>query len=141
MARDIVQEAWFRFDKTISRKRKKAWEPQLRTTIHNLVIDAARRRDNHLGALPSSDLTPSAEESPEDNVIDRDLRRHADAELSNTLLPAEREALRLHLVENKTHVEIGEILGVSDRTVRRYIVAGMEKTRVFLNENRGRFQF
>jgi RNA polymerase sigma factor (sigma-70 family) len=141
MAKDTVQQAWLRFDRTISQKRKSAWRPELYKTIDNLVIDAARMRNNHLQALPHVDLIPSNQPSPEKEVIDRDLRQQADAELSKKLLPAEREALRLHLMEKKTHKEIGILLEISDRTVRRHIAAGIEKATAFLNENRDRFSF
>lgn len=141
LAEDVVQEAFLRFESTISNKRKAAWEPELRTAIRHLVIDLARKRDNHTDELPHPDTTPSATTSQLNELIDRDLRQQADEELSKELLPVEREALRLHITELKTHKEIGRILGVSDRQVRRYILTGLKKTTVFLNENRDRFSF
>jgi RNA polymerase sigma factor (sigma-70 family) len=140
-----MQEAWCRFEKTISAKLlEEVWEPVLCRTVLNLVLDLGRKRDNQTSMKVDIDelprelndgpkrrsgaplVTPSHEAA----VVNRVFAEQATARLG--LSPPEREALRLQIMDLQTQEEIAERLGVSARQVRRYILDGMTKVRAFL---------
>ena len=94
----------------------------------NLAVDELRRSKkcpvDPVSNLASLDC-PSSAPSPEDAVIAGDEADHLHTALAE-LPEHQRTALILFKVEGFTHKEIGRRLGVSHRTVERYIADALK---------------
>jgi RNA polymerase sigma factor (sigma-70 family) len=92
-------------------------------TARNLALNEARRRKRtriDLVGDPDECGVASAAPSPEEQVALADELASLERALGG--LPAQhREALTLFKIEGLTHKEIGQRLGVSHRTVERYV--------------------
>lgn len=92
-------------------------------TARNLAINALRRDKGapvRFVADPESLAAAASAPSPEASASTAEAIRHLNAALA-TLDPRKREALLLFRVEGWSYREIGDKLGVSHRTVERYV--------------------
>lgn len=92
-------------------------------TARNLAINALRRDKGapvRFVADPESLGAAASAPSPEASASTAEAIRHLNAALA-TLDPRKRQALLLFRVEGWSYREIGDKLGVSHRTVERYV--------------------
>lgn len=122
VAEDISQESFARIcavdDEAIASPRALLFQ-----TARNLAIDEVRRRDRSpvRGAADFDQLEiASSEPNPEEQLLRAEATAAVQAAL-NKLPPHKREALVLFKVEGYSYKEIGKRLGVSHRTVERYV--------------------
>jgi RNA polymerase sigma factor (sigma-70 family) len=120
-AEDLLQEVWLRLR---VRSDPALWrEPRavLFTTAANLATDAYRRDARELYYREESQPEPACTKpGPAAHAEAADHLERLAAALDE-LPPACRDAFLLNRLEGLTHVEIANRLGVSTRTVRRYI--------------------
>ncbi len=120
-AEDIRQDA---FAKLCAARAENITNPQayLITTARNLALNDLRRQSNHKtdASAEIDTLAPAAIADPEAELIAFEQISGAEAALQ-ALAPHLREALVLHIVEGLTQPEAAARLGVSRRTIQRYI--------------------
>ena len=110
LAKDIVHEGFIKiFDKLPILDSNRALVAWVKKVIVNTAIDALRKRDYRM-----YDLNYELEDVPEEDerVIKRDL---IDKAIEN-LPPQFKRNFKLYVIENKTHKEIGQMLGISENT-------------------------
>jgi RNA polymerase sigma-70 factor (ECF subfamily) len=118
-AQDVAQEVFLRLWKgRLELRDAGATTAWLYRTCTHLAIERIRARARH-GESPSE--LADALASPEPGLDERADHRRELAELVGALPTDELEAALLSRVDRLTHPEIGEVLGVSERTVRRLL--------------------
>ncbi len=129
---DIAQEAFLRFCAT-DPSAIESPRAFLFSTARHLAIDALRR--TKFGAVHSLSL---AEERADEQSADAALiamRRRAGLQAAlDSLSDKHRQALVLFKVEGLTHKQIGARLGVSHRTVERYVADALAHCYEMLRE-------
>ncbi|MCB5184637.1 sigma-70 family RNA polymerase sigma factor [Methylobacillus gramineus] len=124
-AADIAHDTFLKL--LIKPYSKDLQEPRafLLTIARGLVVDHWRREDLHhawqeaMAGIPE-DITPSVEQQ---QILLATLQ--AIARLLETLKPRVREAFLLAQLEDKPYADIARYLGVSIRTVERYIAEAL----------------
>jgi RNA polymerase sigma factor (sigma-70 family) len=133
-AEDISQDA---FAKLCAAKTEEIANPQayLMTTARNLALNDLRRQTNHQtdARADIETLAPVAAPNPEAELIAAEETSAAEAALA-ALAPQLREALLLHIVEGLTQPEAAKRLGVSRRTLQRYIETALAEMALALAE-------
>lgn len=127
-AEDLVQEAFIRLHRAAHRIKDPAKAaPYLRSIVINLARDHNRRglmSLRHQEALPAG----SAPDAPED-VLELDETRRRVVEQIRELSPRQRDCILLRYYLDLTEVEIGEVLGISNNSVKTHCRRGMEALR------------
>jgi RNA polymerase sigma factor (sigma-70 family) len=133
-AEDISQDA---FAKLCAAKTEEIANPQayLITTARNLALNDLRRQSNHKTEARADieSLSPAAAPDAEAALIASEQLSAAEAALE-ALEPHLREALLLHIVEGLTQPEAAKRLGVSRRTLQRYIETALAQLALALSE-------
>ena len=141
LARDVAQDVFFRLFRVIHRFRSGGrFDPWLhRMTIH-LGIDALRRERPHRQAASFDEMTtrkedtvPSAQPGPSQLLGAREVR-DLFAELSRRLGRRQRAAFILREIEGLSTLEVAEVLGTSESTVRNHILQARKVLRKALRE-------
>ena len=126
-AEDTAQDA---FAKLWAAEREDIASPRayLTATARNLALnDLRRQRNAATDARPDIDAVALVDAAdPETQLIAAEEMALANAALS-ALDPRLRQALTLHIVEGLTQPETAERLGVSRRTVQRYIETALSQ--------------
>lgn len=131
---DITQDAFTKLcaleDKDISSPRA-----YLIQTARNLALNDIRRQDNRkTDAYADMDtIAPAADTDPEAQLIASEALSIAEAALA-ALEPHLRQALVLHIVEGLTQPEAAARLGVSRRTLQRYIETALAQLALALHD-------
>ncbi|PZO50713.1 MAG: RNA polymerase subunit sigma-24 [Alphaproteobacteria bacterium] len=124
---DISQDA---FAKLCAAKTGEIANPQayLMTTARNLALNDLRRQANHKtdASAGIETFAPASAADPEADLIASEQASAAEAALA-ALAPHLREALLLHIIEGLTQPEAAARLGVSRRTLQRYIETALAK--------------
>lgn len=134
LAEDWAQEAWVRAIRALPRFRGEA---RFTTWLHRIAVNSAlhgrrwsERRNGRETALPPDIEDVRAPDTPL-------LRQRLEAALDR--LPAGmRQILVLHDVEGYTHLEIGEMLGVTAGTSKSQLFKARARMRELLTERTGR---
>ena len=121
-AEDLAQEAFARLcaadEETIESPRAYLFQ-----TARNLAINESRRRRiapvRYVGDVAALAM-PASDPTPEEQVLKSEALLQLQTALSE-LPDRQRQALILFKVEGLSHKEIGKRLGVSHRTVERYV--------------------
>lgn len=134
-AEDIAQDA---FTKLAASKVEDIASPRayLTATARNLALNDIRRQTNsktHAHADIET-IAPAYTADPEAQLIAAEEAAAADDAL-NALAPHLKQALLLHLVEGLTQPEAAKRLGVSRRTVQRYITEAMAQLHLALADS------
>ncbi|HEV8200896.1 MAG TPA: RNA polymerase sigma factor [Candidatus Polarisedimenticolia bacterium] len=140
LARDIAQDVFFRLFRVIHRFRRGGrFDPWLhRMTIH-LGIDALRRERPYRQSASLDELTgqsdtvASSQPGPAQLLGAEEVRRLF-AELSKRLGRRQRAAFILREIEGLTTVEVAEVLGTSESTVRNHILQARKALQKALRE-------
>lgn len=128
-AEDVVQETFFRAFRSSETSRVERMRPWLARIAWRLAVDRVRRRSGSRREAGSEDLLQSlptggagAEESLLQGeklaLLDRLLRA-----LPNDL----RETLQLFTVEGMTYVEVAEVLGIPESSVRNRLARARQR--------------
>lgn len=131
---DISQDA---FAKLCAAKSEEIANPQayLMTTARNLALNDLRRQANHKTDTHAGieTLAPASASDPETELIASEEGSAAETALA-ALEPHLRQALVLHIIEGLTQPEAAKRLGVSRRTLQRYIETALAKMALALAE-------
>ncbi|HEX4382216.1 MAG TPA: sigma-70 family RNA polymerase sigma factor [Myxococcales bacterium] len=131
-ADDVAQETFVRFWQSARDKDVRAASAFIYKTCTRLAVDRIRERARR----PSSDrlLDEVADAAP---ASDQSLAARRELLLVARTLPgAELEVALLSRLDRLTHEEIAEVLGVSDRTVRRALARLDERVAALRKEPR-----
>jgi len=129
-AADLAQDTFVRVLSVQAAQRAVALrEPRAYLTIvaRNLLINHVQRQSLERSWLDALALVPEPlAPSPEERLIILETLHQIDAMLSG--LPAKaREAFLLSQLEGLTYAQVGTRLGVTDRTVKRYMAQAFEQ--------------
>lgn len=97
-------------------------------TASNLVVDHLRRRQTHVNhlAVTGSESVSSLGPGPDAMVdISRQIQRFREALAS--LPPVCRTVFLLNRIDGLSHAEIAERVGISKKSVERYIIKALER--------------
>lgn len=122
-AEDLVQDVWVRLRE---RSDPDSWvEPRavIFTVAANLATDAGRREARDRRLLSDDQTLMAAVPADADPVVDAAAAEQVEriAAALAQLPPVCRDAFLLNRLQSKTHVEIAEMLGVSKKSVQRYL--------------------
>jgi len=132
-AEDIRQDAFAKL--VASNEEIASPRAYLITTARNLALNDIRRQANHKtdAYADVETIAPAAAPDPEAELIAAEEASAAEAALA-ALEPHLREALMLHIIEGLTQPEAAKRLGVSRRTLQRYIEAALAQLALALAE-------
>lgn len=132
-AEDIRQDAFAKL--VASNEEIASPRAYLITTARNLALNDIRRQTNHkIDAYADIEtIAPAAAPDPEAELIAAEEASAAEAALA-ALEPHLREALMLHIIEGLTQPEAAHRLGVSRRTLQRYIETALAQLALALAE-------
>lgn len=137
IARDIAQSAYLRVWRYAQTQKIDNLRALVFQTAANLAANEfrARKRRPTVSIDPSiaeqldiSDLARCQAQSPESSAIWKQEIAHLMAAIGELPMPA-RRAFVLSRFEEKTYREIAEILGVSESSVEKYIIAALKALR------------
>ena len=115
-AEDVLQEGFMRVFKNLHQYRQEgelgAWVRRIMVTTALNFLKRNAKYQNDL-AFEKNDLHPVTDENPEITLDTKEL-----ASLIQQLPTGYQTIFNLHAVEGYTHVEIGELLGITDSTSR-----------------------
>ena len=138
LAEDLVQES---FARMCAADLTEVHSPRsyLFRTARNLALNELRReRVSKIDPLPPPALNEIAAQTP--TPEDQTISAHELAGLNealDSLPPKLRTALVLFRIEGLSHREIGIVLGVSHRSVERYVAQALSHCQVFLSSRSG----
>jgi RNA polymerase sigma factor (sigma-70 family) len=119
-AQDILQEGFIKvFEKVGTFDFKGSFEGWLRRIIANTAIDSLRKnKKKPLLMENDNDFVTEVVNPMEDAEIDsfRELKTEVAMQAIQLLSPAYKAVFNLYVLEEYTHKEIGEILGISEGT-------------------------
>jgi RNA polymerase sigma-70 factor (ECF subfamily) len=137
-AQEIVQEGFIKiFDKLGAFDYKGSFEGWIRRIIANTAIDSIRKskKDPFL-----SDKDEDFKLGAEDLMVERedletiDLKAEVAMEAIHKLSPAYRAVFNLYVLEDYSHKEIGEILGISEGTSKSNLAKARMNLQKILSE-------
>jgi RNA polymerase sigma-70 factor (ECF subfamily) len=132
-AEEVVQEAFLRtYEKGDAVQTPRAF---LFSTAHNLATDL-RRRDRTVAQHPMGDDESGAAgmETSLDEALIADEFSHILKQAIDLLPPQRQAALTLRVFHGRSYKEIGEILGISWRTVEKHVVKGTSDVQKYVLE-------
>ena len=136
-AQEVLQEGFIKvFEHIKGYDKKGSFEGWMRRIIANCAIDAIRKSKKDF-LLSDNDndfkFLPEEEDSAEDWSITT-LKAEVAMEAIDNLSPAYRTVFNLYVLENYTHREIGEILGISEGTSKSNLAKAKMKLQEQLNK-------
>ena len=128
-AADLAQDTFMRLLAAPQEGRRTLHEPRayLTTVAQRLLIDHYRRQSLELAWLETLAQQPELlMQSPEERLIVQQTLQRIDAMLDG-LPPPVRSAFLLAHVDGLGYADIGRRLGVSERSIKRYMVQAFER--------------
>ncbi|MFO7880829.1 MAG: RNA polymerase sigma factor [Bacteroidota bacterium] len=142
-AKDMVQEGFIKvFDKIKSYKHKGSLEGWIKKLIINNTIDYLRKNKKmKMSYEEESDLKQMKDEKAEDDEYKSLLKLQAETivRLIQKLSPAYQTVFNLYVVEDLSHAEIADKLGISAGTSKSNFAKAKEKLREFYHEENERY--
>jgi RNA polymerase sigma-70 factor (ECF subfamily) len=134
-AKDVLQDGFIKlFDKIDRYNFQGSFEGWMRRMFVNTSIDAIRKKKRN--PFKINDESRVSEEFVDEFGSEDDeltsLKASVAMEAVQMLSPAYRSVFNLYVVENYTHKEIGEILGVSEGTSKSNLAKAKQKLRSIL---------
>lgn len=132
LGRDLTQEAFSRAFQSLPSLKALDGKIYFKSWLYRIAIHLAKdhwRREKLIRFLPWKELNEATRdeamyvESPEQQVTEADMVQVALGRVS----PKCRPCLLLDIVEGMTQREIATLLGIGERSVRRYIYQGKEE--------------
>ncbi len=119
-AQDVLQDAFMKvFDKIKNFNSTGSFEGWVRRIMVNTAIDALRKNKQEY-SIVSTVHAQKRNEDPEEETSDDDILNHVTKEdvlnAVHKLSPAYRAVFNLYVVEEYSHKEIAEMLGISEGT-------------------------
>lgn len=138
-ADEVVQETFLKaFERIAQYRPEMSFEAWFLRSLVNGCLDrakAARRRGRWMvpaiGADALADRTASREPSPERQVLDGE-RQTALAEAIRQLPERQRAVVLLSQIDERSHAEIGALIGVNESTVRVHLFRALRRLRAVL---------
>jgi RNA polymerase sigma-70 factor (ECF subfamily) len=134
-AKDVLQDGFIKlFDKIDRYNFQGSFEGWMRRMFVNTSIDAIRKKKRNPFKINDESRVSeefSDEFGSENNELTA-IKASVAMEAVQTLSPAYRAVFNLYVVENYTHKEIGEILGVSEGTSKSNLAKAKQKLRSIL---------
>lgn len=134
-AKDVLQDGFIKlFDKIDRYNFQGSFEGWMRRMFVNTSIDAIRKKKRDPFKITDESRVSeeySDEFGSEDNEL-TSLKASVAMEAVQMLSPAYRSVFNLYVIENYTHKEIGEILGVSEGTSKSNLAKAKQKLRLIL---------
>ncbi|MDQ7970047.1 MAG: sigma-70 family RNA polymerase sigma factor [Oxalicibacterium faecigallinarum] len=127
-AADLAQDTFLRLLTTpVEQRGLREPRAYLTTVAQRLVIDHYRRQSLEQAWLETLALMPEPiAPSPEDRMLMLETLHRIDAMLDG-LLPQVRSTFLLSQLEGLAYADIAKQLGISERTVKRYMVQAFER--------------
>lgn len=137
-AQEVLQEGFIKiFEKLGAFDYKGSFEGWIRRIIANTAIDSIRRskRDPYLSG-DDNDFKLGAEDQMEERetLETMDLKAEIAMEAIQQLSPAYRTVFNMYVLEDYSHKEIGEILGISEGTSKSNLAKARMNLQKILNE-------
>lgn len=137
-AQEVLQEGFIKiFEKLGAFDYKGSFEGWIRRIIANTAIDSIRRskRDPYLSG-DDNDFKLGAEDLMEERetLETMDLKAEIAMEAIQQLSPAYRTVFNMYVLEDYSHKEIGEILGISEGTSKSNLAKARMNLQKILNE-------
>ncbi len=139
-AEDIVQEGFVKvFEKIDSFDNAGSFEGWLKRVFVNMCLDNIRRRKMQFLSINEGDnedylLGSTEQEEKEENVLLTSIGRDNLMKAIQNLSPMYRTVFNLYVVEGYTHVEIAEMLEVSEGTSKSNLFKAKKKLRKDIQE-------
>ncbi|MBU0765216.1 MAG: RNA polymerase sigma factor [Bacteroidetes bacterium] len=137
-ARDILHDGFIKvFAKLESFQNLGSLEGWVRRIIVNNAIDHLRKKKEFVVSHDESGLENVKDESDDEKAINEDIRMKADLiiRLIQKLTPAYRAAFNLYVIENYSHKEIAEMLGISIGASKSNLAKAKMKLREMFNKH------
>ena len=137
-AQEILQEGFIKiFEKMGAFDYKGSFEGWIRRIVANTAIDAIRKskKDPYL-TDNDNDFKLGAEDAivNQENLDTMDLKAEIAMEAVQKLSPAYRAVFNLYVLEDYTHKEISEILGISEGTSKSNLAKARMNLQKILND-------
>ncbi|MDX1653212.1 MAG: RNA polymerase sigma factor [Brumimicrobium sp.] len=136
-AQEVVQQGFIKiFDKLGEFDFKGSFEGWMRRIMVNASIDAIRKRNRQPFSTDEDYLFNDLSEEQSDNSDEMLLKLKAEyaMEAIQSLSPAYRTVFNLYVIENYSHSEIAEILGISEGTSKSNLAKAKQNLRKVLEE-------
>lgn len=137
-AQEVCQEAFIKvFDKLSEFDFKGSFEGWLRRIMVNASIDAIRKKQRMATSTDEDFLLETNSLYEEDNTVDPDLTKlkaKYALEAVQALSPAYRTVFNLYVIENYSHKEIADILGISEGASKSNLAKAKQNLRKMLKE-------
>lgn len=133
-AADLAQDTFLRL--LSSKSGDALHEPRayLRTVAHGLMVNHWRRLEIERAYLGALAARPELEApSPEERALVLESLMHIDAMLDK-LPPKVRQAFLMSQLDGLTYLQIAQVLGVSDRMVKKYMAQAMLQCMLLLEQ-------
>lgn len=137
-AQEVCQEAFIKvFDKLSEFDFKGSFEGWVRRIMVNASIDAHRKKQRLAMSTDEDFLLESTSLYEEEDDFDKELTKikakHA-LEAIQALSPAYQTVFNLYVIENYSHKEIAEILGISEGASKSNLAKAKQNLRKILKE-------
>lgn len=137
-AQEVLQEGFIKiFDKLGAFDFKGSFEGWIRRIVANTAIDAIRKskKDPFLTDNDNDFKLGAEDRMVEQEELDlRGLKAEIAMEAIQKLSPAYRSVFNLYVLENYSHKEIGELLGISEGTSKSNLAKARMNLQKMLNE-------
>ncbi|PHR46586.1 MAG: RNA polymerase subunit sigma-70 [Fluviicola sp.] len=136
-AQEVVQEGFIKvFDKLSEFDFKGSFEGWMRRIMVNASIDAIRKRNRQPFSTDEEYMFNDASVEQEDDSDEMLTKLKAEyaMEAIQSLSPAYQTVFNLYVIENYSHKEIAEILGVSEGTSKSNLAKAKQNLRSILKE-------
>ena len=136
-AQEVVQEGFIKvFDKLSEFDFKGSFEGWMRRIMVNASIDAIRKRNRQPFSTDEEYMfnDASVEQDDDSDEMLTKLKAEYAMEAIQSLSPAYQTVFNLYVIENYSHKEIAEILGVSEGTSKSNLAKAKQNLRSILKE-------
>jgi len=137
-AEDLAQEAFVKAFETLHRFREgKPFGPWIYRIVTNLALDLLKRkaRRDESRNVDATDTIATRRDDADRALTTRELAGRID-EAIESLPPIQRAVARLLLVEEFSHGEVAEMIGLRESTVRSHLALARAKLREALGDMR-----
>ena len=142
-AQDILHDGFLKvFDKLKSFQNKGSFEGWIRRIIVNNAIDFLRKRRDYLLSFDDSGFENLKDEDQDSVGFEEDLQMKAELilKLIQKLTPAYRTVFNMYVIEEYSHKDIAEILGISIGSSKSNLAKAKMKLKEYYKESINEFE-